>query len=205
MKGSRPLSGNEIKRLREMFKGKMGPRNLALFLLGANTGFRISELLAITLGDVLNDDGSIKDVLTVSKRFVKGKKESRSVHLSVHGKRAIAPWLRIMSQRNFVQQGDALFQRIGGGGAISRGQAWKVLTAAYRLAGLDGKLGTHAMRKTFANNVYDHLLGRAAAGEPVDAFRETSKALGHSDIRATDKYLSFRTEDLDETIDAVGV
>jgi len=205
VKGSRPLKRNEVEGLRGMFVGVMGCRNLAFFLLGANTGFRVSELLAVRICDILNDDGSIVDVLTVSKKNMKGNKSSRSVRLNAHAKKAIAPWLSMLSRLGHVQSSDPVFMSIRGDGAIGRIQAWRVLNKAYKLAGLTGKLGTHAMRKTFANNVYDHLLNRSAAGEPIDAFRVTSKALGHASIDSTDKYLSFRTEEIDSTIDAVGV
>jgi site-specific recombinase XerD len=41
--------------------------------------------------------------------------------------------------------------------AISREQAWRILTEAFAANELSGKLGTHAMRKTFANRMYDLL------------------------------------------------
>ena len=40
---------------------------------------------------------------------------------------------------------------------ISREQAWRILKEAFSSNELSGKLGTHAMRKTFANRMYDKL------------------------------------------------
>ncbi len=56
------------------------------------------------------------------------------------------------------------------------------------------------MRKTFAAKVYQRLSQRRAAGEPVDPFRLTSKALGHKNLNSTDAYLSFLEEDIDDAI-----
>jgi integrase len=205
MKGSRPLNRDEISTLRSLFFGRMGVRNQALFFFGANTGFRISELLSLRLEDVLEKSGVIKDRVTVSKRNMKGKTKSRSVILNEQAKKSLLPWLVKLRNDGIWFKDEPVFISIRHDRAISRVQAWRVLTTAYRAAGLTGKLGTHAMRKTFANNIYDHLLKRVADGEAIDAFRGTSKALGHADIKSTDKYLSFRTGEIDKTILATGV
>ena len=58
MKGCRPLDKNELSRLKTAFTGRMAVRNKALFFLGVNTGFRISELLSLRLRDVLTPQGA---------------------------------------------------------------------------------------------------------------------------------------------------
>ena len=40
----------------------------------------------------------------------------------------------------------------------------------------------------------------APAGEAIDPFRLTSKALGHKNITSTDSYLSFMEADIDDAI-----
>jgi site-specific recombinase XerD len=70
---------------------------------------------------------------------------------------------------------------------ISREQAWRILTEAFTANELTGKLGTHAMRKTFANRMYDKL------GHDLV---KTQRALGHKNINSTVAYLSFREEDI---------
>lgn len=206
MKGSRPFNREEIEKIKQYFSGSNRVRNLSLFMLGANTGFRISELLSLTLGDVLEESGDIKDRITVSRRNMKGNKSGRTVLLNQAGKRGLAPWLHKLSYLDRIHKDDYIFANLKyNNRAISRKQAWRIFTGIYRAAGITGKLGTHAMRKTFANNVYNHFLKRVAGGEPLDAFRATSKSLGHMDIKSTDQYLSFLTEDVDKTIEAVGV
>lgn len=223
-------------------------RNQAMFCLAANTGFRFSELLSLTLADILNnngefksrvtvsrrnmegkktsssvyfnetaknaltfadildDNGEFKSLVAVSRKNMKGKRTSRSVHFNATAKRALKPWMAILKRRGIVHRTDFLFQSYSQTNkAISRVQAWRVLTAAYAAGELTGKLGTHAMRKTFANNVYNYFLSLVAKGEAVDAFRSTSKALAHADIKSTDQYLSFLTEDVDEAVNALEI
>jgi site-specific recombinase XerD len=59
---------------------------------------------------------------------------------------------------------------------------------------LQGKLGTHCMRKTFAKKIYEHL-GRDLA--------RTQEALGHQHINDTRKYLSFDRAEIDRAILAI--
>jgi len=205
MRGSRPLELSEIKKVKKLFKGPMKNRNYALFILGANTGFRISEILSLRLEDVLEEDGQFKKRLTVFKRNMKGKKTSRTVLLNKAARDGILPWLKELTKMDIIHKDDCIFRSIRGNYSISRTQAWKILTNTFREADLNGKLGTHSMRKTFANNIYKYFLIKVAAGEPLDAFRSTSKALGHSDIKSTDQYLSFLEEDVDKAIENVGV
>jgi len=206
MRGSRPLKREEARQLRGLFSGKWAKRNIALFVLGSNTGFRISELLSLTLGDVIEENGTVKNRIVVARRNMKTKASSRSVLLNNTAKKALLPWLQVMAVTEYCQKSDFLFQsQHSGNRAITKESAWRILNNAYKFGGITGKLGTHAMRKTFANNVYNHFLNRVANGEPVDAFRSTSKALGHQSIDSTDKYLSFLTEDVDLAVDAIEV
>jgi integrase len=52
MKGCRPLTEAEVALVRQSFGGRYARRDRALFLLGVKSGFRISELLALRVGDV---------------------------------------------------------------------------------------------------------------------------------------------------------
>ncbi len=64
MRGCRPLTEAEVSLVLKSFGGTYGKRNKALFIVGHRTGFRISELLSLTVGDVLQH-GKIVDHLTV--------------------------------------------------------------------------------------------------------------------------------------------
>lgn len=205
MKGMRPMIGEEVSLCLEKMVGRMLLRNSALLLLGVNTGFRISELLSLRLGDVIELDGGIKDRLTVWRRNMKGKRQSRSILLNEKAHGALAMWLEELGKGGFVYKDDFIFRSVRGRYAIDRVQGWKILHVAILSAGLKGRFGTHCMRKTFANNVYRYYLNQVARGLPVDAFRATSKALGHADIKSTDQYLSFLEEEVDEAVRAIAI
>jgi len=53
LKGCRPLTDDEVKLINQSFGGTFAKRNKALFILGVRSGFRISEMLSLKVGDVL--------------------------------------------------------------------------------------------------------------------------------------------------------
>lgn len=206
MKGCRPLTGRETKCLKGLFRGRLAKRNYALFVLGASTGFRISELLSLTVGDLLDIDGNFKSRIAVSRKNMKGQKASRSNLLNEEASNSLRPWFHQLAQMRFDRKTDFVFQSLSNtNSAITRKHVWRIFTDAFNLGQFPGKLGTHTMRKTYAKYVYRFYLNQVAAGEPVDAFRSTSKALGHTDIKSTDQYLSFLTEETDMAVNSLEI
>jgi len=56
MQGCRPLTDDEVQLMSRSFSGTFAKRNKALFVVGYRTGFRISELFSLTVGDVLQHE-----------------------------------------------------------------------------------------------------------------------------------------------------
>lgn len=186
MKGMRPFTDEEVKEINQSFTGKFEHRDRAIFLLGVKAGFRISEILSLRIKDVIQT-GQMVDRVTVSRKNMKRKIEGRTVLLHPEAKHALSkviasdadPNAFIFSSRNGLNKPLSRY------GALNNIQT---LTAEL---GLQGKIGTHSMRKTFANKVYDAL--------DHDLWK-TSKALGHKTINSTIQYLSFREEEIDAAI-----
>ena len=174
MIGSRPLTSSEVS----LVSARLAPRDRAMFILGLRTGFRISEILSLKVSDVRNLNGEIVTAVSVSRCNMKGKVSGRTVALHREARQE----LELLCKS--CRQDDVLFP-------IGRMQAWRILNNAYQAAGVYGKLGTHAMRKTFANRVYEKL-GK-------DLLR-TQKALGHVSISSTVSYLAFADSEVDAAI-----
>lgn len=205
MKGCRPLNDAEIEALQGLIRrGRYGKRDLALVVLGIQTGLRISEILSLRRQDLMQPGSEIVGRVTIQRRHMKKKIEGRTILLHEATRTALAAWLLELGRLGYIAADDFVFQAQSGGNRhISRQRAWGIIHGAARSLGMTGTIGTHSMRKTFADKVYSYFLNKAAAGNPVDAFRTTSKALGHQSINSTDKYLSFREETIDEAIGAI--
>jgi integrase len=194
MKGCRPLTEDEAAEVLKSFGGTYADRDKALFMLGTKSGFRISELLSLRLGDVLQA-GRLVDRVTVRRQNMKKKVEGRTVLLHPDAKAALTIWIEQLKAAGYLTADAFVFQsRKGRNQPVGRVHAWRVLKDAYSVNGLTGKLGTHSMRKTFANRVYDKL--------NRDLVR-TQRALGHRNVNSTVSYLSFREEDIDQAILAI--
>lgn len=189
-KGMRPLTDSEISQVIQTFSGKFANRDRALFLLGIKAGFRISELLSLTVNDVYQN-GRILDRVYVRRQNMKGKNAGRCVILHSEAKSALVSWITELMITS-PEPATFLFKsRVGHNRAISRVQAWKMLESIFARAGLSGVLGTHSLRKTFADRVYEKL------GHDL---LKTQKALAHRSINSTLSYLSFKEEQIDEAI-----
>ena len=98
MRGCRPLSDAEVKQVAKSFSGTYAKRNKALFILGVRTGFRISELLSLLVGDVLQH-GKILDRITVQRRNMKGKTQGRTIRVHPGAKAALSVWLNQLQKK----------------------------------------------------------------------------------------------------------
>jgi integrase len=194
MKGCRPLNDVEIQKVLSGFTGPYAKRDKALFLLGIKAGFRISELLSLRVGDLLQA-GRMVDRVSVARRHMKKKTEGRTVLLHPDAKAALAEWLdELMAVIPISGETFVFLSRKGENRPVSRVHAWRVLHEAFLNQEINGKLGTHSMRKTFANKIYEAL--------GFDLIK-TQRALGHRNINSTAQYLAFREEEIERAILAI--
>lgn len=179
MKGARPLNSKEIIAVSNQFYGDFKVRNKALFMLGVSVGGRISELLALSIKDVWQNEQAVSDLL-FQKDIVKGKETARMVPVNADGREAIRELVAWHKEHyGHIDHARPLFTSRKLGKAISRVQAHRILEDAFTSAGLNGKLATHSLRKTYAQRMYD------ATGD-IFLVREM---LGHKDVKTTQDYI----------------
>jgi len=190
MKGCRSFTDLEADSVMNSFGGHYAARDRSIFALGRFTGERISAILHLKVGDVFQA-GRMADSVTYRRANRKGKVEGRSVRLHPEVKAALTAWINDLTRESVPTADDYLFQGRKGNGPLSRVQYHRILKEATKANQLTGKIGTHSMRKTFADRVFEAL--------DRDIFR-TQKALGHKNINSTVQYLSFREADIEEAI-----
>ena len=183
MKGVRPLDNTEIQKVANAFRGLFKVRNKGLFMLGVSVGGRISELLALKIGDVWQNGKPVTS-LHFDKAIVKGGEVSRAVPVNADGRDAIEmliEWHREVYQS--TQKDQPLFpSRKKSGGQLQpmkRKGAHIMLKDAFEGAGLNGKLATHSLRKSFAQRVYT---------QTGDIYM-VQELLGHQNSQTTQRYL----------------
>jgi integrase len=183
MAGCRSLKPDEITRFLNALKT---PRDKCLVTLGLRSGFRISELLSLTVPQVVQF-GRVVERVRVQARHMKGKESTREIPVHPDAANAIRELLKTYP----ADYTGFLFKSQKSNKAISRMQAHRVLKQAINTCELQGKLATHTMRKTFAQTIFkalDHDIYKLA------------KALGHSGIGNTIKYLAVDQDEIDAAI-----
>lgn len=195
MKGTRPLDNNEIRLVSVCFDGTFEVRNRGLFMLGVSTGGRISELLSLQISDVWQNHAAVTDLL-YDKSIVKGGEVSRAVPVNKDGRDAIdqlITWHR--EQYRNTEANRPLFPSRHKSGTVPmhRQTAHQMLKKAFISAGLNGKIATHSLRKSFAQRVYE---------QSGDIYL-VKELLGHRNVATTQSYLGVNYADARDAVEAI--
>ena len=197
MKGTRPLDNTEIRKISEVFDGTFADRNRNLFMLGVSVGGRISELIALKVNDVWQNGKPVADLL-FDRNIVKGGEVSRAVPVNIDGRQAIE---RLIAW-HLDRYGDAdpqrpLFPSRKGQGlqAMTRIAAHNALKNAFEAAGLNGKLGTHSLRKSYAQRLY----------EQTNDIYAVQEMLGHKSVVTTQRYLGVNYASVRDASEAMSI
>lgn len=169
------------KKIEEM-KEVLAPRDRLLFVIGINTGLRISDILKLKVGDVRG-----KDFMVITEQKT-GK--TRRIKLNNQIKKAVAEAL----PKN-AKDDDYLFasRKSRGKKPITREQAYKVLNKAAEYVGLEEPIGTHTLRKTFGYHAYQK-------GVDIALLMEV---FNHSSQHVTLRYIGILQDDIDNVYDLV--
>ena len=131
---------NKIEVVKRILK-EHGTRDFLLFLMGINIGLRISDILKLKVSDVKNKNYiEITEQKTGKyKRFPITESFKEVLEDYIIGKNS-EEWL-FPSQR--------------GNKPITRIQAYRIICNACSEAGINTRIGTHTLRKTFGYHFYN--------------------------------------------------
>jgi integrase len=173
-------------------------RNRGLFALECCTGARISEVLRLTRGDILDDSGRVREKITFTRTK---NKRPRTVTIT---NRFLAPYLHewLAYQQDdlgYLRAEDPLFPATGKSSPLSRTTVWKIYRKAARELGLKQRVGTHSCRKTWAKATYEYYQARRMKGENVDPLIKVKEAGGWLNLESVSRYLNFMLGDTGES------
>ena len=168
----------QINSIKEYLK-KHSARDYLLFVFGINTGLKISELLLIKVKELFTSEGEIKDFY----HYAEMESERRqSVFLNKKVKEAVMTYL---SQVNIEEQ-IYLFQSRKFNQPITRQQAYRIIHEAAVNVGIEGKIGTNSMAKTFGFHAFKQGVSIALL----------QKHFNHSTPAETLKFLGITKDDM---------
>ena len=183
---------NEVQAIKDRrhidaMKSAMHGRDLLLFTLGINVGLRISDLLALHVGDLRG-----QDAVTVTEGKTRKK---RTFALNDTVKAAVAELVPADAADS-----DYAFPSRKGNGAkpIGRVQAYRILNAAVERAGLADiytSFGAHSLRKSFGYFAYE-------SGVDIALLM---RVLNHSSARETLRYIGVEADDIADVYHAINL
>lgn len=180
---------NKVEPIREQsdieaMKTVLTGRNRLMFIMGVSMGLRISDLLALKIGDLRGRDKiTLKETKT---------KKRRPIKISETVKREI-------EQLDGADNEYIFKSRQGANKPISRVQAYRILNKAAAEAGiLDkiGSIGCHSLRKTFGYQLYER--------QGLDITRVMA-ILQHSSPEITLAYIGITDDEIDAAYEAIEI
>lgn len=167
---------NKIKEIKDILL-KKSYRNYMIFVIGINTGLRIGDLLKL----------KVEDVKDKSHIIIKEQKTSKNKQFLINEnlRREINQYIKDMEDHEYLFQ-----SRIGNNKALSRFQAYRILSAAGKKAGLE-RIACHSTRKTFGFFHYKKYKDVALL----------QKLFNHSSPAITLDYIGITQDIIDESIE----
>jgi integrase len=175
----------KIAAMREVLRagGKNGMRNEVMFTIGINSSLRISDLLSLTFGDVMDKNGRVAQDIALKERKT-GKLKKIPLNKAIRD--ALTEYINSLGK---IDPNMPLFPSRQGGSSICRWRARQILSSAGEMVGLK-RIGTHSLRKTFGYHVYQRTGGNLGL---------VQKLLNHASSADTLRYIGIDREQMDNT------
>jgi integrase len=173
-------SEKQIEAMKKILKaGNL--RDYCMFVLGINCGLRIGGLLSLTIDDVVDEKGKVKDRIVLREQKTS---KAKNFPIGDTSKKAMGEYLK---SRQDVAPGQPLFPSRKGGNHIGRVQAYRIINGAARAVGITDEVGTHTLRKTFGYHAYKQCKDIVVI----------QKLLNHSAPSVTLEYIGITQDDKD--------
>ena len=171
------------------------PRDRLLLIIGFNSGLRLSEILSLNWCQIIKPDGEAKGAMEIHRRNLKGghgrhrqRLRSREIPLNAAIRAAVNEYRFTIAGSGVPPLAAPVFRsRKRSPGRITRWHAHEIIKGAAERAGLEGKVASHSMRRSFAVNCYK------ATGHDLAALQAL---LGHASPTTSAIYVCPRREEL---------
>jgi integrase len=172
-------SKQQIEDMKWALKRFCGDRDYILFLIGINTGLRVSDILSLKKESIIKLKNKKRKEFLI--REGKTRKERMINITSIFGE--VFAYAETLTS-------DWLFPSRKGDKAITKIQAYRQLQKAGDFAGVES-IGTHTMRKTFGYHFY----------KKTHDIAMLQDILNHSTPKITLAYIGINKEEKDNILD----
>ena len=190
MKQSPVLTEKQVKRVLNSSKmTKYGDRNRLVMVLSYYVGLRSCEICSLTVGDVIDGEGNVKEQVILKSHQTKGSK-CNSIYFSGFVRDEIGTYLSKYSDLK-ERTTERLIQSQKGGGFTSQ-TLQNLFKNLYKSVGLDD-CSSHSGRRTFITTLSER-------GISVRVIQELAR---HSDLGTTQRYIDVSVDKLKNAVESV--
>jgi integrase/recombinase XerD len=181
MATAKALTAQEIQKVyAHIEQHAYAQRNRLMLTLTIAAGLRVSEVAGLTIGDVRNDDGTVRSEIYLSSDRVKHG-HARTIFLNARLQQDVATYI---STRNWFNDNQPLFSTHRGQRcAFSANTLTQHFYWLYKKAGVKNA-SSHSGRKTFLTSL-------ASQGISVFVLAELA---GHKSISTTQRYITVNAD-----------
>jgi integrase/recombinase XerD len=188
MKQAKTLKNEELKLvLAYVTVRRHAVRNRTIILASFLSGMRAHELASLKIGDVVDEDGRIRNEIVLTAAQTKGRR-ARRVFVNAKLKRELAAYVK--SDCADKSLSSPLFVSQKGNKAFSSNTMCQLFLNVYSGCGLKGA-SSHSGRRTFITNL---------ASKSVSV-RVLAELAGHSSIATTQRYIEVNDEQLRKAVE----
>lgn len=195
---AKPIPENYIKRfayrLEEMSK-EFASRNIMLYMIGIGTGYRMQDIVDLTIGDIkealgfgyfeIQEKKQYKSWLTYMKKNPDSKRKppkKRKAIISSSLNAALTEYVKGKRKSQY-----AFESKKGKQAHISSQSFSRILREVAKTLGLKAITG-HSLRKTYARRIYDR----------TGNIERVRQRLGHKSVETTKEYIGLYDEEMRE-------
>ncbi len=177
----------KLAQIKNLLIGAERYRDLLLFTVGINTALRISDLLTLQLGQVVDANSELRNTFTLREEK-RGKRNVVTINTSIA--QALTSYLTVYpaivaSPNHFLffssRRLTPIFTK-----AMSREHAERLISEMCEAVGLTGSYGTHTLRKTWGYHA-------RKSGVPMEIIMAK---LNHTSFAMTKHYLGITDDEL---------
>lgn len=186
----------DIDRISEYLITNGRYRDNMLFIVGINFGLRVSDLLQLRFSQLINDDFTFKTTFPILEKKTKNtRKVRRNRYISIN--EAVMDAVTLYLEHNPSKLDDYMFRSESNRGSnqnkpMSRMSVDRILKEIAETLGLENKMATHTLRKTFA---YHQML---MSGNDPRKLLLLQKMFGHSSAAQTLDYIGITGEEIED-------
>jgi integrase/recombinase XerD len=187
MKQARVLTDAELKRLLAVVSdGRFGARNRMAIILSHMAGLRVGEIAALTVRDVIDGEGRVREQVRLSAAITKGG-HARVVFVGDRLRREIERYRVTWEKGRAIKAPFLMTQRRS---AFSANTLCQLMAKLYRDAGLDGAT-SHSGRRWFISKL-------AHSGVSAKVIMTLA---GHRNLTTTQRYIDVRDDMMRAAVD----